>query len=34
MMELKLNSNTCFAPVITTSNKNSKTIFVDGVTIE
>ena len=33
-MELQLSSNTRFAPVISTSNKNSKTVFVDGVTIE
>ena len=33
-MELKLNSNTRFVPIITNSNKNSKTLFVDGVTIE
>ena len=33
-MELQLNSNTRFAPVITNSNKNSKTLFDDGVKIE
>ena len=33
-MELQLDRNSRFARVITTSNKNSKTLFVDGVTIE
>ena len=33
-MELQLNSNTRFARVKTTSDKFSKTLFVDGVTIE
>ena len=33
-MELKLNNNTRFARVITTSNKNSITLFVDGDTIK
>ena len=33
-MELQLNSITRFAPIITTSNRNSKTLFVDGVKIE
>ena len=33
-MESQLNRNTRFVPIITTSNKNSKTVFVDGATIE